>query len=173
MIPPLDDLHEDLLRHWRGLVPSGDAIPPRSALDPLDVPRHLSSLILTEVVENDIRFRLVGTDMVEAWGADFTGEFLSDIMSGDYHDFIHGLFFACVEHKAPVVSRSRFQWDRGRTVDTVRLMLPFSATDAPNNVAFVLVCQLFDYERAGPVRPSVRTLRDGHFEEISRMILTV
>lgn len=171
MDEPLSTLHEELLSHWRGLIGADRDIPCRSNLDPLDVPKHLSSLILAEVIPPDIRFRLVGTDMVEAWGADFTGSRLSEIMTGDYHDFIHGLFYACVKNRAPVLSRSRFQWDRGRAVDTVRLMLPFSAMEGSDQVAFVLVCQFFDYERAGPTRPTVRALRDGAFVEVNRQIL--
>lgn len=167
----LNPLHDDLLRFWRRLPRDGAVIPLRSSFDPLDVPKHLSSLILAEVLEPDIRFRLVGTDMVEAWGSDFTGKRLSEIMSGEYHAFIHGLFSACIESCAPVVSRSRFQWDRGRTVDTVRLMLPFAETAQSNSVAFVLVCQVFDYERSGPTRPTVGSLRDGRSEEVSRLIL--
>ncbi|MEQ8353974.1 MAG: PAS domain-containing protein [Kiloniellaceae bacterium] len=151
------------------------SLPPRRAFDPVDFPRALSTLILCEVMQDAaLCFRLVGTDMVEAWGADFTGHRLQDIMQGDYHDFIRGLFDESIAKRAPLFSHRRFQWDRGRSLDTKRLMLPFARDDGNRaDVGFVLVSQVFDYGKVGPCAPLVTSVEGGDFIELERESLNV
>jgi len=167
----LTDRHNELLSHWRSLIAEGEDVPKRQAFDPVNVPRLLSFLILVEITEDDAIFRVVGTEMVAAWGGDFTGKRMSEIMKGDYRDYIHRLFRTCVENRAPILSQSRFQWDKGRYADTIRLMLPFSKNDDPSVVGYVLVGQSFDYSRAGPDRPEAAKLTGGKFEEVSLSVL--
>lgn len=167
----LTDRHQKLLDYWRSLISPGQAIPRRDAFDPTHIPHLLSFLILADLVDGEPIFRVVGTEMVDAWGSDFTGRPLSEFMSGDYHDFIRRLFDTCVEKQAPVFSHSRFQWDRGRRLDTIRLMVPFARNDDPDTVGHVLVGQSFDFTQAGPDRPEAAALTDGKFEEISLSVL--
>lgn len=151
----LDPRQAALFDHWKTLCPAPGRAPPRAAFDPIAVPSAMSTLILAEVTGAELTFRVVGTDMVAAWGRDYTGERLSDIMSGEYHAFIRGLFDQTIETGACVYSHSRFQWDRGRTLDTRRLMLPFARNEAPETVGFVLVSQVFDYGKTGPEKPVI------------------
>jgi hypothetical protein len=106
--------------------------------------------------------------MVAAWGADFTGKCLHDIMQGDYHDFIRGLFDEAIASHQPIFSHSRFQWDRGRRLDTKRLMMPFARNQTPEEVGYVLVSQVFDYARTGPDNPLVKSLTESEFVELAR-----
>lgn len=167
----LDARQEQLYKLWLTLRPDGGGAPPRSAFDPIDAPQAMSSMILTEVEDDDYRFRVVGTDMVEAWGRDYTGERLSDIMSGEYHAFIRGLFDQAAETQACVFSHSRFQWDRGRTLDTRRLMLPFARDDDPSTTGFVLVSQVFNYSQTGPAHPFIAYASEAARTEIAREVL--
>ena len=165
----LDPRQDTVYRGWCRGSAAQQGVPLRSSFDPIDYARALSTLVLAErVAGNALCFRLVGTDMVSAWGADFTGRHLHEIMSGDYHAFIRGLFDECITRKAPLFSHSRFQWDRGRSLDTRRLMLPYARDEAPEVIGFVLVSQVFDYGKAGPQQPIVSAGRDFEFIEVRR-----
>ncbi len=57
--------------------------PPRSAIDPAEIPQHLPNVLLLDVLDGgrDFRFRLVGTAVVRATGRDVTGRTFSDVYS--------------------------------------------------------------------------------------------
>jgi len=167
----LEARQKELYELWLARRPSTGGAPVRASFDPIDAPKAMSSLILAEAAGDDYLFRVVGTDMVEAWGGDFTGQRLSDIMSGDYHAFIRGLFDQAVQTQACVFSHSRFQWDRGRSLDTRRLMLPFARDDDPDAVGFVLVSQVFDYSQTGPAQPVIADASEAVRTELAREVL--
>lgn len=68
---------------WTGHC--GDEIPDRSVLDPFALKGFLPYLLISDVesVPFRIRFRLVGTNVVEAAGLDFTGQYLDELVSCD------------------------------------------------------------------------------------------
>lgn len=165
----LDPRQQELCDAWCRLARGHGGLPPRRTFDPVDFPRALSSLILAELLDNGaLYYRVVGSDMVAAWGADFTGKHLHDIMEGEYHAFIRGLFDEAITKRLPIFSHSRFQWHRGRSLDTRRLFLPFARNDDPQRVGFVLVSQVFDYTRTGPDAPLMKSLAESEFTEIQR-----
>jgi hypothetical protein len=168
----LDPRQQALLDLWCRERDIHGGVPPRRVFDPIEFPRALSTVILAERMADDaLCFRLVGTDMVEAWGADFTGKHLHEIMQGEYHDFIRGLFDDCIAQRQAIFSHSRFQWDRGRVIDTRRIMLPFAHDEAPGDVGFVLVSQVFDYSKVGPPSPMVSAAPEFRITELKREIL--
>jgi hypothetical protein len=170
----LDPRQTILYDAWCLLAAERQSLPLRQDFDPIQFPRTLSTLVLAEVMDDGgLCYRLVGTDMVDAWGADFTGRYLHEVMQGSYHDFIRGLFDECIGSRMPLYSHSRFRWDRGRSLDTRRLMLPFARNDSPQQVGYVLVSQIFDYGKVGPSQPMVRSIADGDFVELSRQALSV
>lgn len=165
----LDARQKGLYDAWRRLAAERGGLPLRRDFDPVDYPRALSTLVLAEVMPGtQICYRLVGTDMVSAWGADFTGRYLHEVMQGDYHDFIRSLFDDCIAQQSPIYSHSRFQWDRGRAVDTRRIMLPFARDETPKDVGFVLVSQVFDFSKVGPAHPTVTADPDFTILELTR-----
>jgi hypothetical protein len=99
----------DLRAYWdlkRGTRP----MPARAAIDPLDLKRHLGWLILAEILpdRSDARWRLIGTNIVDAYGRDSTGKLLSQIgddMDPDYRRFLAASYRAVVEHAAIVRGR--------------------------------------------------------------------
>jgi hypothetical protein len=72
-----------LVRYWLAIHPR-TGLPGRRDIDPAMIPRILPHLVLTDVEGPPHRFRarLVGTAVVEAIGADFTGEYLDDALPG-------------------------------------------------------------------------------------------
>lgn len=72
-----------LYEHWASLRPSADALPGRRDFDPMAVARLLPHVMLIDVEGRPPRFRyrLVGTRMVEALGAELTGQWLDEAHS--------------------------------------------------------------------------------------------
>lgn len=137
-------------------------MPPRRAFDPVHIPKLLSQIVLADVLsaDGDVRFRVVGTEMVRAWGSDFTGKRLSDLMDGNYGSFVRGSYASCIKRRGPILSRSRFRFDQGHGTDTIRLMLPLAAANDPKSVTHVLVAQAFHQTRTGPERPVIAQMTD-------------
>jgi len=73
---PIEDpasYHLDLHRYWlskRGPRP----MPARGDIDPTDIPRLLPYLCIVEKVDEEFRYRLVGTAVAQQFGRDFTGK---------------------------------------------------------------------------------------------------
>lgn len=131
----------ELLAYWRSK--KSEKMPARSDIDPIEIPKLLKYLILADydAASQDVRFRLVGSEMVDHWGHDFRNMHLHEIMSGEYYEYIHSLFVQTATEGRPLFSESVFRWDQGRAMRTKRLMLPL-ANDGHNTDA-VLVGQVF------------------------------
>jgi len=169
----LDPRQEELYRAWWREADLHHAVPPRASFDPIDFPSCLPTLVLYEFTEDDaVRLRLVGTEIAKVWGTDYTGRCLHEFMDGEYHDFIRGHIDQCREERVPLFSHSRFQWDRGRALDTRRLLLPYAKNGKPDEVGFVLLSQVFDYGKTGPSFPLVRLGSGFDFVELDRKVLT-
>lgn len=76
-----DPALRDLLAYWMAIHPR-TVLPSRGHFDPVDVPRALPNIVLTEVERDPYRFRvrLMGTEVVRAFGRDFTGRLLDDVI---------------------------------------------------------------------------------------------
>ncbi|MBS4047687.1 MAG: PAS domain-containing protein [Alphaproteobacteria bacterium] len=124
---------------------SSRQMPLRSDLSPIDMPRRLlPNLMIAEFSGEPaiIRYRLMGTAMVEAFGEDFTGRTTADISAGEYLAYIEGLYHSVRDTRAPVYSESTFRWDTGGWRHTRRLMLPL-ALDETDTVRQILVAQVW------------------------------
>jgi hypothetical protein len=65
--------------YWKSKT--GDAVAPkRSAIDPLEIPHLLPLLVIVQLEQAPfrVRYRLVGTQVVESHGADFTNRYLDE-----------------------------------------------------------------------------------------------
>jgi hypothetical protein len=72
--------HLDLYRYWIAKRASR-AMPGRRDLDPADIPALLSHLIVVEKVDDQLRYRLVGTAAAREVGYDATGSFVGSYLS--------------------------------------------------------------------------------------------
>jgi hypothetical protein len=59
---------------------SGRCLPTRAAIDPAEIPRLLPYLVIAEIERSPIRirYRLVGTRVVQANGSDYTNRYLDE-----------------------------------------------------------------------------------------------
>ncbi|HEV7372193.1 MAG TPA: PAS domain-containing protein [Arenibaculum sp.] len=66
--------------YWRSKL-GGRAMPARRDLDPLDIPKLLPWLMLTDVLRNplDFRYRLIGTEIAARARRDYTGRRFSEL----------------------------------------------------------------------------------------------
>lgn len=160
-----DPILIDLYDYWVSCGPE-DRLPARADIDPVDIPRKaLPYIVLAEIDQKSgrILYRLVGTVMVEEWGADFTGRYVDEIMTGTYRDFIEDLFQDVASHRCAVLSESTFRWDMGKTIGTRRLFMPLAKDGM--TVDMILIGQVFSRVETPPENPQkVIEILPGHTE---------
>jgi len=98
----------ELLSYWESKSPSG-RLPGRQHIDPTELPpRHLSQLLLLDVVEGlaglprRFRFRVAGTAFTNMIGRDVTGRFYDEVAERDRLAPILAALDLVVEQRAPV-----------------------------------------------------------------------
>lgn len=128
-------------RYWDGLRQARFA-PPYAEVDPVDIPKLLPILLVTQVEEaaggRRYRYRLCGAEVEENFGSSMRGRYIDAMLQGRYLTYIEELYNRVVDGKKPVYSVSAY---RGRALQTKRLMLPLSS-DA-DSVDVVLSAQVF------------------------------
>jgi hypothetical protein len=110
---------------------AGDrAMPSRSDLDPIiDIPELTSNLWLVEVEPDPpgFRVRLLGTEVVNRYGADFTGKRLDEVDLGDQGDAIRREYVEVVGSKKPLYARHQIHIEGTATfLPYERVLLPLS-----------------------------------------------
>lgn len=93
----------NLASYWA--AKRGLPLPQRRDIDPLDMPRSLlPHLALVEPVEGGpvVRFRLIGTELVQRYGRDATGKTSADIWQGP----IAGIWNSFTPWSLPTAGRS-------------------------------------------------------------------
>ena len=131
-----DPILREALAYWeakRGTRP----MPRRRDIDPSELPRHLlPQLQLIDVVEDGRRFyfRLVGTAIVEAFGAEFTGKYVEEVIPPDSIEFILACYRMIVAVRRPVFIRSRYLTSKATDLTANRLLMPLSEDGAQVNM---------------------------------------
>jgi hypothetical protein len=164
-------------------------MPDRRDIDPLELgPALLPHLGLMDIVEGGarVRYRLLGTAIVDRFGSDPTGKFMDEVMTGSYSDYIHGLYRELVRARAPVFSESVFRWDAEGFLRTRRLYLPLThravrvadpasadaaGADAAEEVAIALIGQVFLGPATQPVQPYSVIVERAPIEQHSQIIV--
>lgn len=123
-------LLRELRDYWLSLA-AGRVIPPREALDPLDIPRLLPNLMLVDVFNDPqrFRFRLVGTRLTELARRDSTGRWLDESLYGDNMERVLLDLRACADTGAPVASLDTAPYLENRWMQAEALLLPFGRPD--------------------------------------------
>lgn len=123
----------ELLAYWQSKLLSGH-LPGRQHIDPTDLqPRHLSQLLLLDVVEPAVagarrryRFRVAGTAFATIIGRDATGLHYDEIGAPERAaPVIRALDLIC-DHKAPVFLSGRLSVPSQDYVWVKRLGLPLA-----------------------------------------------
>lgn len=88
--------------------------PRRCDIDPIEIRSHLGTLLLLDVLEEgrDYRYRLIGTDIVEASGRDVTGGRFSDLYAAQPEalDLVLRTFAPVVSEVRPVFAAGQMFW---------------------------------------------------------------
>jgi len=107
-----------LFDFWQNRCGNG-RIPARSDIDPAEILPLLPNIIMVEfeLAPFRVRFRLVGTKVVEVTGFEFTGRYLDEIASeADAAPFAECYKIAC-RKQVPVARRITWRFDRETTGD--------------------------------------------------------
>lgn len=104
------------------------AMPQRRDIDPAELRPVLPHLQITEAIEGGARFRyrLVGTAVVEAFGAEFTGKYVDELVSGERDSFVHACYRAVCTARRPVFARSKYITTKDVDLTANRVLTPLS-----------------------------------------------
>jgi len=104
------------------------AMPRRGDVDPLDMPASLlPHLELIEFHEGRLRYRLVGTAIVDAMGRDATGRFLDQVLEGEHGRFIARFLGTVLQSGRPAFGFCRLRCGSGGDVGLQRVVVPLAA----------------------------------------------
>lgn len=125
----------------RGALP----MPPRAAIDPMELRAHLPFLLLVDVLPeaDDFRFRLAGTGITRQMGRDSTGKTVREAYAAD-PDMMAGIldvFSRVVKLKRPVFKRGTLRVVQKDFVVSESVYLPLS--DDGEQVSMLLGRALF------------------------------
>jgi hypothetical protein len=146
--------HERVARlyaHWRALHPAPGTLPGRRHFDPVQLRGLLGSIWMLDVQREPfrLRYRLFGTNLVETFGADFTGRW--------YDEARPALRASGDERYRRMADTGRATWRRGRPVlavdphwhTTENVMLPMAED---GRTVDMLLCMSIYYGHDGRVR---------------------
>ncbi len=124
-----EEVKSDRLRsarqYWQSKK-AEQALPLRTAIDPLEIPRLLPHLMLIEVAGGRIRYRLVGTQVAMNAGYDFTGRHLDELEFAN-RDFYLACYGDIMQTRAPLFGTDYWVYPDGRNGVSEFAMLPLSS----------------------------------------------
>lgn len=137
--------------HWQQ-VRGGRAMPARTDIDPAAIKPLLPNLVIADVFHDPlrVRYRLVGTAVVQHSRFDFTGKWLHEIDFGEPRDWI-GLYEVLVQEKRPMFDRSEIPFE-----DVVRSPLPYEFCMLPLSADGATVTGMISLEDYAPLSPHQR-----------------
>jgi hypothetical protein len=94
-----------LLAYWR-VKCAGRSMPAPRDISPADIPKCLPHVMLLDMPEGRLRYRLVGDEIVRAYGINMTGKLLEEIVPPDRFALASRSYAAVLETGRPLVGRS-------------------------------------------------------------------
>ena len=159
----------ELYRYWDGCR-RGRGMPARPDLDPVDIPRLLSILILVDVKgDGDYRFRLIGTELVTVARRDITGlRFEEAFPPGPYLNYLFALYAELIRERRPIYTEGIYViGSPGRRRYTRRLILPLSADG--RRIDMVLGAHVHEL-MSDPERAALHDRKDPYIETVRRTL---
>lgn len=126
-------------------------MPQKADIVPGELKAILPNILLADVVEAGTRFcyRLVGTGIVNAYGANMTGKYIGELLPNVDDDFTLDLYRTTYRERLPVFSRGTYiTAGKGSRLTVNRLLLPLSEDDEQANV--IMAVLTFEYESSEP-----------------------
>jgi hypothetical protein len=136
------------LGYWRAKR-GNRLMPSRRDLDPAEVPTLLPNLQLIEIVDGRYRFRLVGSELVRAYGSDYTRQYADEFFEGARARNILEVYEIVKVTRQPAFMRSRYETARGVSLVANRLYLPLSADGCDVNM--ILGALTFEFGSAATI----------------------
>lgn len=125
------------LEYWRSLR-CGAPLPPRRSIDPSAIRTLLPYTFLIDVLEDDFRYRLVGTDVVAHTPRDNTGLRLSEIGEQGTQRQLSALYGSVVAGRFPRFQRIPYRTRLGLRSWYETIVCPLTDGDTPSAVTFLL-----------------------------------
>jgi hypothetical protein len=120
----------------------GRSMPTRKDIDPLEMPRgYLPNIMLVDVLpgSRNFRYRLVGTNVVNATGEDRTGKSFKEVRFFREHPVVLDQYEMVIATHQPIHSLEPFtNFQAGTTYDVDCLLLPLSDDGQSVNTVLVL-----------------------------------
>ena len=153
--PPLQIVSENLHRlfaYWDRLR-VGRVAPAWSEVNPAEIKPLLPHIIVTDFLDDpfDVRFRLVGTMVLEAYGEDFMGRNLRSLEPTGGVDLWLRLYAGLVRERVPVYGRYSLSSDYVQTQYVDAGIFPLSS----DGVKIDKAIELEDWSLAATLAPSV------------------
>jgi hypothetical protein len=126
---------QQALDYWMAARGSRE-FPERADIDPVDIPRLLSHIVLTDVFHDPLRFRyrLIGTAVTAMAGRDATGKWLDEELYGENLDRMLWAYRKCVGDQAPVAVREQIQFADRDWIVIEAVLLPLGSPGGPVDV---------------------------------------
>ena len=121
-------------------------VPTRRDIDATEIaPSLLPFLQLTErvAVTGRIRYRLIGTGIVDAYGADLTGKYMDEIYSGERMHYVEANYRAVCESQRPVLVVNHYHSTRPVLLVCHRLLMPLANDSA--TIRLFLTAMRFEF----------------------------
>jgi len=149
---------EECLNFWRRRRQARE-VPRKSAIDPVEMPRHIlpNLFIYQQMGDGRFRCRLAGTEICRVNRLNPTGHYLDSLIAPVVMQSRLGLFLRVLEDGTPVVYGGRMLYSERRSVRFRRLLLPISAAGDRADHIFGMVI----YSDFEPVAENDRLPQDG------------
>ncbi len=130
-----------LFNYWRSKCPEG-GIPRRADIDPVEIPRLMPNLLIVNIEYEPFRvkYRLVGTRIVEMTGFEFTGKYLDEIALEDFEGPFQECYQTACETKSPIITRIKWRLSPDIVAEYDVCFLPLSDDGETANMALSLEC---------------------------------
>jgi hypothetical protein len=123
-----DSMLGSVLAYW--LEKRGTrSMPCRRDIDPTEISRELlPNLQIIDVIGGGERFRyrLAGTNLVDAYGEEFTGKYSDELFCGERLRFMHEMYRGVCISKAPLFARNKYKSPRHIEFSAYRIYMPLS-----------------------------------------------
>ena len=146
--PLLDPLGAEVLRYWNSLRPDVHAIPPKSAFDPMMIPKALPCLQIVEKRPEDgeLVYRLVGTRLVRERGYDPTGMLVRDGFYGNSLERVLEDYEMVLESREPLFDVEIVRRPNQDPVRDTALFMPMEDDDGVARFVLVYSEQSYDFD---------------------------
>lgn len=109
-----------LVRYWNSKR-AERPMPPRTAIDPIEIPRILPIVLLADATQEGPRMRLLGTEATGAYGQETRGKLVREIQFGEFDVFWQGAFDEVVRSAAPAFAAGTYR--RGTELCSIETVL--------------------------------------------------